>query len=105
MSDIKARDLVDALVRKGMQVDTDAKHHVMLKRRYKGGPTLISRISRGSRSGYDDYLLAQVAKQLALQLAELRQLIECPLSREDWDRIVAERCPDGVNPYAPFRRG
>lgn len=105
MTAIKAKDLVAALTRKGMSVMSDAgDHHTMLCREYDNGPKLITRVSHGSRVQYDDYLLGLVGRQLALRLGELKDLVRCPLTTEAWDELVAQRCPDGVNPWAPFRR-
>ncbi|MEZ5184766.1 MAG: type II toxin-antitoxin system HicA family toxin [Candidatus Nanopelagicales bacterium] len=105
MTYYKAKDILKALTSKGMEeIPGDGSHHIMLKREYEGGPTLISRISRGSKAGYDDFLLTQVGKQLALNLSEVKLLVKCPMKQAEWDQIVAERCPDGINPLAPYRR-
>jgi hypothetical protein len=40
-----------------------------------------------------------MGKQLYLQLAEFWKLVDCPLTEEEWDALVAERCQGGQNPF------
>lgn len=44
-----------------------------------------------------------MGKQLCLNLREFWELIQCPLSEEQWDALVAERCEDGLNPFLVSR--
>lgn len=101
MTDYKPKALRRALERKGMTCLREDGHHIMLVREYPGGPKLVTRISRGSKAGYDDFLLAKVGRQLGLHLIEVKRLVECPMSTQDWDDLISERCTDGVNPLSP----
>lgn len=40
-----------------------------------------------------------MANQCCLQLREFWNLVDCPLSEEEWDALVADRCADGRNPF------
>ena len=48
-----------------------------------------TRISQGANE-YDDYLQGQMARQLRLKRDEFDSLIECPLSEEDYVRLLTE---------------
>ena len=85
-----------ALEAKGMVPDQN--HHLMLRKKLDGVVTLVTRMSRdgedirGARAGL-------MASQCALFLSEFWQLVECPLSQEEWEGKIRERCPDGRNPF------
>ena len=85
-----------ALLAKGME--RDESHHTMFRKTLQGVTHLVTRISHGSRD-IDDGLAKLMANQLSLRLGEFQQLIECPLSEDDWDRLVRERCVGGRNPF------
>jgi hypothetical protein len=85
-----------ALEAKGME--RDESHHHMFRKTMAGVTTLVTRVSH-SGGDVDDGLAKMMGNQLCLQLKEFWNLIDCPLSEEDWEKIVAERCPDGRNPF------
>jgi hypothetical protein len=76
----------------------EGRHHHMLKKEVDGITTLITRTSRDDRE-INDTLATLMARQCCLQLREFWQLVDCPLSQEDWDRLVRERCANGRNPF------
>jgi hypothetical protein len=89
-------DVAHALKAKGME--RDESHHHMFRKRVEGVTTLVTRLSHDGGE-VDDGLAKMMGNQLCLQLKEFWNLIDCPLSEKDWERIVAERCPDGRNPF------
>jgi hypothetical protein len=75
----------------------DDNHHHMYRKTVQGVTTLITRISHGSDE-ISDPLAKLMAKQCCLQLREFWSLVDCSLSAEQWDQLVAERCIGG-NPF------
>ena len=88
--------MADALVAKGMV--RDENHHHMFRKSVNGVTTLITRISHGSNE-IDEGLGKLMANQCALQLKEFWALVDCTMTAEQWDALVAQRCPDGRNPF------
>jgi hypothetical protein len=76
----------------------EGSHHIMLTKEIDGVTQLVTRVSHSAKV-IDDGLGSLMGKQLALQLREFWDLVDCPLSEKDWEEIVAERCPDGRNPF------
>jgi hypothetical protein len=85
-----------ALVEKGMEEKSG--HHIMFRKTVDGVTQLVTRISHNSRD-IDDRMGKKMANQLYLQLKEFWNLVDCPLSEEDWEALVAERSRDGRNPF------
>lgn len=81
-------------------MEQDESHHRMFRKQVDGVTTLVTRISHGSRE-IDDGLGLLMGKQLCLHLKEFWSLVDCPLSEQQWDRLVAERCQAGRNPFLP----
>ena len=92
----KASDVEDALEAKGMV--RDENHHHMFRRELDGVTTLVTRVSHNSKE-IDDGLGGLMGNQLCLRLKEFWELVDCPLTQERWDQLVAERCPNGRNPF------
>jgi len=76
----------------------DESHHHMFRKTLEGVTHLVTRISHSARE-IDDGLGKLMANQLCLQLAEFWRLIDCPLSEEEWDELVRQRCAQGRNPF------
>jgi hypothetical protein len=85
-----------ALLEKGMS--RDEKHHHMYRKTIQGVTHVVTRISH-SADEIDDYTGGLMAKQLCLRLQEFWRLVDCPLRETEWDRLIAERCADGRNPF------
>ena len=92
----RADDVENALLAKGME--RDDTHHHMYRKSIDGVTHLVTRMSHGSKE-IDDGLAKLMANQLCLELREFWNLVECPLSEEEWEALVAERCVDGRNPF------
>jgi hypothetical protein len=76
----------------------DENHHHMYRKTLQGVTHLVTRMSHG---GYaiDNNLGKRMANQLCLQLREFWDLVDCPLSEDDWDDLVRQRCAGGRNPF------
>ena len=96
MANQRAATVAAALEAQGME--RDENHHHMFRKQVGGVTTVVTRISHNSKD-IDDGLGRLMGKQLCLNLREFWELIECPLSEDDWDALVAERCVDGLNPF------
>jgi hypothetical protein len=88
--------VAEALEAKGME--RDENHHHMFRKTVEGVTHLVTRMSHNAHEINDD-LGKRMANQLCLQLREFWRLVECPLSQEEWEALVASRCPDGRNPF------
>lgn len=100
MATQRATTVASALEAKGME--RDENHHHMFRKQVGGVTTLVTRISHGVKD-IDDGLGRLMGNQLCLNLREFWELIECPLTEERWDALVAERCQDGLNPFLVSR--
>jgi len=85
-----------ALVAKGME--RDETHHLMFRKTIGGVTHLVTRISHSARE-IDDGLGKLMANQCCLQLREFWDLVDCPMTAEEWYIKVAERCAEGRNPF------
>ena len=74
----------------------------MFRKTIEGVTTLVNRISHSGNT-IDDGLGKLMADQCCLQLREFWDLVDCPLTQEEWDAKVRERCSGGRNPF--LRRG
>ena len=84
------------LLNKGMvQHET---HHHMLKKTVDGVTQLVTKMSHDGKE-ISETLAMLMARQCCLRTAEFWNLIDCPLSGEAWDELVAKRCADGRNPF------
>jgi hypothetical protein len=85
----KTKDIKTGLLAKGFE--QEITHHEMYWLYVRGRRTSIrTRISHGAAE-YNDKLLGLMAKQLKLRRSEFDDLIECPLSGEDYTKLLAER--------------
>ena len=79
-------------------MERDEGHHHMFRKTLEGVTHLVTRISHDARE-IDDGLGHLMANQLCLQLREFWNLVDCPLTEPEWDRLVSQRCGDGRNPF------
>jgi hypothetical protein len=73
-------------------------HHHMFTKTLDGTVSLITRMSHNGQEISRD-LATRMARQCALNTAEFWRLVDCPLTKEEWDGIIRERCADGRNPF------
>lgn len=73
-----------------MEVEDDRDHRYYVLS-VDGQWVLQTKISTGTRyRDLGDALLAKIARQLAVNRSQLDDLIDCPMSREDWIRHLRE---------------
>ena len=101
MAVYRTRVIEQALLNKGMEQD-DTHHHVY-KKTVEGVTEIITRMSHGART-IDDRLGKAMAAQCCLQLKEFWNLVDCPMSEEEWDTLIKERGHGDRNPYLRSRR-
>ena len=89
MSSYPTRRIRSALLAKGFE--EEQTHHVIFRLIVGGRKTGIrTRISHGARE-YGDSLLAAVARDMGLRKAEFDAFIQCPMSHEDYVRVLTQR--------------
>jgi len=87
---IKSRLIDMGLCRKGFVKD-DRNHHHYIYETINGEKstvkTMISHSSRGS-SDIADKLIAAMARECKLSIANFKKLVKCPLSRGEYEEIL-----------------
>jgi predicted deacetylase len=96
MASLRTRSVDRALVGKLGFEKTETHHHVY--RLWLDG-VLVARtyISHGGRE-LSQYHVNQMAKQMRLRASEFVDAVNCPLSREDYYRILRARVMDEESP-------
>jgi hypothetical protein len=89
MSTWKTKDIRKSLLVKGFQ-ETNTHHEMYWLYVGTRKTSVRTRISH-SESEYGDRLLNQMAKQVGLNRAEFDELIECPLSRDEYVQLLKTR--------------
>lgn len=82
------REVERALVGKGFEKD-DRHHHLFFYRSRKGELTAIRTRTSHSGKTLDDYLIGQMARQCRLDRHDFLRLVDCPMSRVEYERTVA----------------
>lgn len=86
MTVIKAKTIASALLNKGFK--SSESHHTQYRFYYGGRKTIVKTyLSHGLRE-YDDSLLSQMKRQLGLTKQQLMDLINCPLSEDEYIAIL-----------------
>lgn len=89
MASWSAHKMQNALTKKGFRMEQG--HHRMFWLHVAGRKTSVrTRISHGAKE-YGEPLLARMADQLGLDRAELDRLFACPLSADEYLRLLRER--------------
>ena len=89
MSTRKTKDIRKSLLLKGFQ-ETNTHHEMFWLYVGSRKTSVRTRISH-SESEYSDRLLSQMAKQVGLSKAEFDDLIECPLSYDEYVQLLKSR--------------
>jgi hypothetical protein len=79
-------------------MERDESHHHMYRKTLDGVTHLVTRISHSGKE-IDNHLGKLMASQLCLQLAEFWRLVDCPMSEDEWDQLIRDRCAQGRNPF------
>lgn len=85
------RDIRRALKRKLSAYEDRARHHVFYFLEYDGKEYRGPKLSHSWRGDLDDQQLDWIKRPLLLSKAEFENLVECPLSREEFYKIWAQR--------------
>lgn len=88
----KHRENRASLAAKGFTIDEQRRHIVLVYEDLEGrtttARTLLSHGAGGSEIG--DNLHGRMARQVKLTHADFLRLIDCPMSREEYDAIVGQ---------------
>lgn len=83
------RKTYKSLKKKGFIDSNDhSSDHKYLEFHHKGKMILYTKLSHGSKSDLDDYLIKQMSSQCKLSKKEFIDLINCPLSQEKYIKIL-----------------
>ena len=85
------RELQQALRRKRGAVEDRRRHHVFWWLETDGREYRVAKFSHSSRGQLPQYILSDTAKRLKLSNAELDDLVNCPLSGEEFLRLWSIR--------------
>ncbi len=89
----KHREVRSGLEKKGFSVEDGRKHihfvYVDLQGRTTTARTMISHDASGA--DIDDRLLGKMAQQVGLDRRRFLDLIDCPLTQQKFDEIIAEQ--------------
>lgn len=86
------REVLRSLKRKGFQRNDRTKHIFLIYHDKDGKkPGISTFVSRGSSyKSLPDTLVGAMAQQCRLTTAQFVELVKCPMSRDDYDALVAE---------------
>lgn len=89
MASRKKRDVEDALKRKGFR-QAEGDHHRFIYWTLDGRKTVIrTKTSHGSSQDLGDGLVKEMARQLKVSKTEFLGLVDCPVSREQYEGLLA----------------
>jgi predicted RNA binding protein YcfA (HicA-like mRNA interferase family) len=88
----KHREVLAGLTAKGFSEEKQRKQHIHFIYEDLQGRTTIARTMISHDAGgsdIDDRLLGKMARQVGLNRKEFEDLVDCPMSREQFDAKVA----------------
>lgn len=88
MKTAKTKDLERSLIKKGF-LKEDGDHHYYHLYVDDKKTTVFTKLSH-SKSEVDEFILKMMAKQVKLNKKQFEDLINCPLSYEDYIKILTE---------------
>lgn len=85
-------DVEGGLVRKGFQpIKPGADHNYFIYLSLAGKKARAStKTSHGKSFDIDDHLLGQMARQCGLTKKQFLDLLDCPLSREEYEKLLKQ---------------
>ncbi|MEE4380062.1 MAG: hypothetical protein V2J55_21455 [Candidatus Competibacteraceae bacterium] len=85
------RDVEAGLLNKGFQKQPGGDHNYFVYIALDGKKSLAkTKTSHGRGFDIGDSLLGMIARQCALTRAQFLKLIECPLSREEYETVLRD---------------
>lgn len=94
MSSTRSRSVIqDSFAKKGFQEKLGGNHQRFIYFSLQGKKTAVhTKLSRGTKyKTLSDPLIAQMAKQCKLTKGDFLELVDCPLSREDYEKKLKTR--------------
>ncbi|HCL56140.1 MAG TPA: hypothetical protein DHW82_03915 [Spirochaetia bacterium] len=90
---IKTEKILSGLQRKGFVLDSGSHHKYLYYFLENGKKTAVYTYLSHSLREYEGNLISFMKKQLGLSsMKELKDLIECPLSRKSYESILKAKC-------------
>lgn len=88
----KHRDVRSGLEAKGFTVDDQRRHIALIYEDLQGRITTARTMLSHGAGGNDisDNLLGRMARQVGLDRSDFLRLIDCPMSREDFDAVISK---------------
>jgi hypothetical protein len=95
-------DVESALEKKGFE-RTEGDHHYFVYVRKDGKKTLAKTKTSHTRKMKDipDSLLAQMARQVCLTKPEFLRLVDCPMSRDEYEQKLCPQVPTTPDQQEP----
>lgn len=87
----KRRDVEAGLLRKGFQKNEGDHHYFTYHRLVDGKATSIFTKTSHSADDLGDFLLGQMARQCRVNRKQFLDLIECPLSRQEYENAAVPK--------------
>jgi predicted RNA binding protein YcfA (HicA-like mRNA interferase family) len=82
------KEVESALLKKGFR-KADGDHHWFVYWSLDGRKTTVrTKTSHGSTKDLGDGLLKEMARQTRIQKAEFLNLVDCPMSQQQYDKIL-----------------
>ena len=102
---LRRRDIERALERKGFK-RTEGDHSFFVYYTQAGKKTIVRTKTSHGKGGEDigAPLISRMAKQCKLTSDDFRQLVDCPLSREDYEKRLKASGAVGSSRSAPDKR-
>jgi len=85
------RELRSALVSKGEATEDRARHHAFYLIEVDGKSYRATKFSHSARGQISDDILGAIARQMRLKIKELRDFVDCAVTREQWMQLWRER--------------
>ena len=93
---LQRRDILTSLPKKGFERSEGTKHtHLLYRNKHGKKLGFSTQVSRGGKyKELGDTLVAAMAAQCGLTKAQFVELVDCSMSRDDYDILVAPKEDD-----------
>lgn len=85
------RELRSALLRKLETTEDRKGHHIYHRFEFGGRRYRVAMLSHSARGQLPDFVVSNTARRLKLSRAELEDLVNCPLSGDEFRRLWETR--------------
>lgn len=87
----KHRDIRSGLKAKGFTEDKQRRHIILVYEDLKGRTTTAWTLLSHSTDEISDGLVGRMARQIGLNRKDFLRLIDCPMSRREFDSVITKR--------------